>query len=94
MRSSCRLTWPPSPALVRSPSSNNGNKRRPTSTCWCSGTGRRSSTIVVVPPRTSVSQAPNSSALETVADSETTATDSGSPMMTSSQTAPRKRSAR
>ena len=68
MRSSCRLTWPLSPASVRSPSSNNGNRRRPTRTCWCSGTGRRSSTIVVVPPRTSVSHAPNSSALETVAD--------------------------
>ena len=46
-RSSCRLTWPLSPARVRSPSSNSGNRRRPTSTCWCSGTGRRSSTIVV-----------------------------------------------
>ena len=50
--------------------------------------------IVVVSPRTVVSHSPNSSALETVALSEITETDSGRWMMTSSQTAPRERSAR
>ena len=50
--------------------------------------------IVEVSPRTSASQAPNSSALLTVAESETTWTSSGRWMMTSSHTAPRKRSAR
>ena len=63
-------------------------------TCWKSGTGRRSSTMVVVAPRTVSSQEPNSSALLTVAESETTLTDSGRWMMTSSHTAPRIRSAR
>ena len=63
-------------------------------TCWYSGTGRRSSTIVTVSPRTVSSHSPNSSALETVADSETSDTDSGRWMITSSQTAPRERSAR
>ena len=62
--------------------------------CCHSGTGLVSSTITVVPPRTCSSQSPNSSALLTVADSATTCTDSGSWMMTSSQTAPRSRSAR
>ncbi len=42
--------------------------RRPTIMCWNSGTGRCSSTTTVVWPRTSCSQAPNSSALLTVAD--------------------------
>jgi hypothetical protein len=45
-------------------------------------------------PRTVTSQSPNSSALLTVADSETRVTDCGRWMITSSQTAPRKRSAR
>ena len=63
-------------------------------TCWNSGTGRFSSRIVVVSPRTVASHSPNSSALETVADSDTRVTDSGRWMMTSSQTAPRIRSAR
>ena len=63
-------------------------------TCWKSGTGRRSSTIVTVSPRTVASHSPNSSALDTVADSDTSATDSGRWMITSSQTAPRERSAR
>jgi hypothetical protein len=62
--------------------------------CCHSGTGRCSSTITVVPPRTSASQSPNSSALLTVADSATSWTDSGRWMMTSSHTAPRIRSAR
>ena len=47
-----------------------------------------------VSPRTSPSQAPNSSALLTVADSDTTLTSGGRWMMTSSHTAPRNRSAR
>jgi hypothetical protein len=63
-------------------------------TCWNSGTGRRSSTIVEVSPRTVSSHSPNSSALDTVAESATRPTDSGRWMMTSSQTAPRLRSAR
>ena len=50
--------------------------------------------MVVVSPRTVASHAPNSSALDTVADSEITATDSGRWMITSSHTAPRIRSAR
>ena len=45
--------------------------------CCQSGTGRCSSTITVVPPRTWASQSPNSSALLTVADSATSRTDSG-----------------
>ena len=66
----------------------------PTSTCWNSGTGRRSETTTAISPRTSASHSPNSSALLTVADSATTWIDSARPMITSSQTAPRKRSAR
>jgi hypothetical protein len=62
--------------------------------CCHSGTGRTSSTITVVSPRTSPSHSPNSSALLTVADSAASLTDSGRWMMTSSHTAPRKRSAR
>ena len=66
----------------------------PTITCCQSGTGRCSETMTSWLPRTSASQAPNSSALLTVAESETTWTSSGRWMMTSSHTAPRKRSAR
>ena len=44
-------------------------------------------------PRTVAIQAPNSSTFETVADSAAIATDSGSWMISSSQTAPRSRSA-
>ena len=66
----------------------------PTSTCWDSGTGRCSETTTSWLPRTSASQSPNSSALLTVADSDTTCTCSGRWMMTSSHTAPRNRSAR
>ena len=62
--------------------------------CCHSGTGRCSETMTSVSPRTSPSQAPNSSALLTVADSDTTLTSGGRWMMTSSHTAPRKRSAR
>ena len=68
--------------------------RGPAITCCHSGTGRCSSTMIEVSPRTVSSQAPNSSALLTVAESATTVTDSGRWMMTSSHTAPRKRSAR
>ena len=75
-------------------SSNRSYIRRPASTCCHSGTGRCSETITSVSPRTVSSQSPNSSALETVADSETSVTDSGRWMITSSQTAPRKRSER
>ena len=67
---------------------------RPTITCCQSGTGRCSDTMTSVWPRTVSSQAPNSSALETVALSEATCTSLGRWMMTSSQTAPRNRSAR
>ena len=68
--------------------------RRPTSMCCHSGTGRCSLTTTSVSPRTVTSQSANSSALDTVADSETSVTDSGRWMITSSQTAPRNRSAR
>ncbi|MCY1219668.1 hypothetical protein D9M72_316530 [compost metagenome] len=67
---------------------------RPTMTCCQSGTGRCSETMTSVCPRTVSSHAPNSSALETVALSEATWTSLGRWMMTSSHTAPRKRSAR
>ena len=50
--------------------------------------------MVVVSPRTVASHSPNSSAFDTVADSETSDTDSGRWMITSSHTAPRERSAR
>ena len=62
--------------------------------CCHSGTGRSSLTTTVVSPRTVVSQLANSSALDTVADSDTSVTLSGRWMITSSQTAPRNRSAR
>ena len=62
--------------------------------CCHSGTGRCSETMMSTPPRTSDSHAPNSSALLTVADSDTTCTSCGRWMMTSSHTAPRNRSAR
>ena len=62
--------------------------------CCHSGTGRTSSTITVVSPRTVSIQAPNSSALLTVADRLTRRTASGRCRITSSQTAPRNRSAR
>ena len=57
-------------------------------TCCHSGTGRRSSTTTSVSPRTIDSHSPNSSALDTVADSETTVTDAGRWMITSSHTTP------
>ena len=62
--------------------------------CCHSGTGRCSSTMTPVSPRTVTSQSANSSALLTVADSETSRTAAGRWMITSSQTAPRNRSAR
>ena len=97
-RISCGLTGAPSwtkPAFASaSESANRSCSWRPTITCWNNGTGRCSSTIVVTSPRTVSSHSPNSSALETVALSDTSATDSGRWMMTSSQTAPRIRSAR
>ncbi len=55
------------------------------------GAPRRSPSVS---PRTVSSQSPNSSALDTVADSDTSVTDSGRWMITSSHTAPRNRSAR
>ena len=73
---------------------NRSNTRLPTSMCCHRGTGRTSLTTTRVSPRTVTSQSPNSSALLTVADSETRVTDGGRWMITSSQTAPRKRSAR
>lgn len=75
-------------------STNRSYRRVPTIMCWNSGTGRCSSTITAVSPRTSCSHSPNSSALLTVADSATIRTESGTWMITSSQTAPRNRSAR
>ncbi len=62
--------------------------------CCHSGIGRTSLTTTSVSPRTVTSQSANSSALLTVADSETSVTTSGRWMITSSQTAPRNRSAR
>ena len=62
--------------------------------CCHSGTGRCSLTTAEVCPRTVTSQSANSSALDTVADSDTRVTDPGRWMMTSSHTAPRNRSAR
>ncbi|CAM5664198.1 hypothetical protein SBADM41S_02178 [Streptomyces badius] len=76
------------------PSSKRSYIRRPAITCCHSGTGRVSETITSVSPRTVSSQSPNSSALDTVADRETSVTDSGRWMITSSHTAPRKRSER
>ena len=77
-----------------SSSTNRSYSRVPTITCCHSGTGRCSSTMTAVSPRTSPSHSPNSSALLTVADSETRRTTSGRWRMTSSQTAPRIRSER
>ena len=73
---------------------NRSYNRRPTTMCCHNGTGRISSTTTSVSPLTSRSQAPNSSALDTVADSPTTCTSGGRCRITSSQTAPRNRSAR
>ena len=98
IRTSSLLTGAPSftnPAdASTSELANRSCMRLPTMTCWNRGTGRCSSTIVVVSPRTVSSHSPNSSALDTVADSDTRDTDSGRWMMTSSHTAPRIRSAR
>ena len=66
----------------------------PTIMCCHRGTGRCSETTTDTSPRTSASHAPNSSAFDTVADSETSRTSGGRWMITSSQTAPRNRSAR
>ena len=54
-----------------------------------SGTGRRSSMITRVGPRNAPIHSPNSSALDTVADRQTTATDNGRWIRTSSHTPPR-----
>ncbi len=62
--------------------------------CCHNGTGRCSLTTTVVSPRTVINQSANSSALETVADSDTRVTEAGRWMMTSSHTPPRNRSAR
>ena len=75
MRVSSSLTGAPSftkPALAStSEEAKRSSSRRPTMTCWKSGTGRFSSRIVVVSPRTVASHSPNSSALETVAERDT-----------------------
>ena len=83
--------WPsaPSPDVL-----NRSNIREPTSMCCHSGTGRSSCTITRVSPRTDTSHSPNSSALLTVADSDTSRTAAGRWMITSSHTAPRNRSPR
>ena len=85
---------PCSPAWAAGRSEKRSKTRLPTSMCCHSGTGRTSLTTTVVWPRTVTSHSPNSSALLTVADSETRVTDCGRWMITSSQTAPRNRSAR
>ncbi len=84
----------PSAAVMGVSSANRSYIRWPTMTCCHRGTGRCSETTTSVSPRTVSSQSPNSSALLTVADSETTSTSSGRWMITSSHTAPRNRSAR
>ena len=66
----------------------------PTTMCWYRGTGRSSETTTAHPPRTSPIHAPNSSALETVADRAMICTWRGRWMMTSSHTGPRIRSDR
>ena len=76
------------------PGSKSSSSSSPNNTCWSRGTGRISETTITVSPRTSSSQAPNSSALETVALRETRTTSLGRCKITSSQTAPLKRSAR
>ena len=58
--------------FTRPGASKRSNKRLPIRTCWNNGIGRISLTITSVSPRTSPSHSPNSSALETVADSEIT----------------------
>ncbi len=96
-RLSSGLTRGRVPALRAGPvsaGSNRSNSRCPTSMCWDSGTGRCSSTITEVSPRTVWIQSPNSSALLTVADRLTTRTDGSRCRITSSHTAPRNRSAR
>ena len=87
-RSSSWLTSPPVPG------SNSGKIFRPTIIHCSSGTGRCSETMTVVSPRTVVSQLPNSSEFDTVADRPMIFTDSSRLRMTSSHTAPRDRSAR
>ncbi len=82
------------PRLMTAELSNRSSSLLRTSTCCSSGTGRSSETITSVSPRTACSQSPNSSAFDTVALSETIFTSGGRWMMTSSQTAPRNRSAR
>ena len=96
IRTSSRLTSaaPTGPVPVSPGSANRSYSRRPTSTDCHRGTGRCSSTMTAVSPRTVSSHSPNSSALLTVADSDTRRTGSGSARMTSSHTPPRKRSAR
>ena len=58
--------------LTRPGASKRSNKRFPINTCWNKGIGRISLTITSVSPRTSPNHSPNSSALETVAESEIT----------------------
>ncbi len=95
-RAGPQLVLAPSPALLGSKTSSTKRscRSRPTIMCCHSGTGRCSETTTSTSPRTSFSHAPNSSALLTVADSEATSTCGGRWMMTSSNTAPRNRSAR
>jgi hypothetical protein len=83
-----------SAACAAGRSANRSKTRPPTSMCCHSGIGRTSLTTTWVSPRTVTSQSANSSALLTVADSDTSRTCSGRWMITSSQTAPRNRSAR
>ena len=61
---------------------------------WVSGTGRLSVTMMSVSPRRVRSQPPNSSTLETVAESDTRVTRWSRLRIVSSHTGPRHRSAR
>ena len=63
--------------------------RSPTRYRCSSATGRRSSMIAVVAPRTVSIQSANSSAFDTVAERQTRSTSGGRWTMTSSHTAPR-----
>ena len=63
--------------FVPSAEPNRSNMRLPISMCCHSGTGRCSCTITFVSPRTETSHSPNSSAFDTVAESDTIRTDAG-----------------
>ena len=88
-RSRCKIS-----GLIWPGFSKRSNMRLPIKTCWYKGIGLISLTITWVLPRTSPSHSPNSSALDTVAESEITCTLSIRWISTSSHTAPRNLSAK